>query len=100
VCVRPGRRDERCKYRCLFFEAAAGGGQIGGVDERGGVLPKRDGLDQRLENRFVDLPQSPNACAGAKGVEDTHVRGAMAVAQPGEVPPRALLGQQLGQQVE
>ena len=63
-------------------------------------MPKRGGLDQRLENRFIDLSQSPNARAGAKRVEDANVGGAMAVAQSGEITPGALLGQQLGQQVE
>jgi len=53
-------------------------------------------LDQRLEHRFVDLPQSHDADPVAKGVEDAHVRGAMAMAQAGKVAPRALLRQQLG----
>jgi hypothetical protein len=57
-------------------------------------------LDQRLENRFVDLPQSQDPHAGAKGVEDANIGSALAMAQPGEIPPSALLGQQLGQQVE
>jgi hypothetical protein len=57
-------------------------------------------LDQGLENRFVDLPQSADACAGAKRVQDANIGRAMAVAQSGEIPPRALLRQQLGQQVE
>ena len=53
-----------------------------------------------MENRFVDLPQSADACPSAKRVEDANVRCAMAVAQPREIPPRALLGQQPGQQIE
>jgi hypothetical protein len=57
-------------------------------------------LDQRLENGFVNLPQSADACAGAKRVQDANVGGAMAITQPGEIPPRALLGQQPGQQIE
>lgn len=100
MCVRPARRDERCKCRCLFFEAATGRGQVGGVNERGGVLPKRRRLDQGLEDRFVDLPQSHYAYASAKGIEDANIRGAMAMAQPSKIPPSALLGQQLGQQIE
>ena len=83
-----------------FFEAAASGGQIGGVDERRGVLPQRGGLDQRLEEGLIDLPQPQHAHTGTKRVEDANVRYAMAIAQPGEIPPRALLGQQLRQQVE
>jgi hypothetical protein len=57
-------------------------------------------LDQRLEKRFVDLPQSADAYTGAKRVEDASVGCAMAITQPGEIPPRALLGQQPGQEVE
>lgn len=57
-------------------------------------------MDQRLEHGFVDLPQSHDADTVAKSVEDAHIRGAMAVAQAGKVPPRALLWQQLGQQIE
>jgi hypothetical protein len=57
-------------------------------------------LDQRLENRFVDLPQSHHPDTGAKGIENANVGRAMAMAQPGEIPPRPLLGKQLGQQVE
>jgi hypothetical protein len=57
-------------------------------------------LDQRLENRFVDLPQSHDPHAGAKGVENANIGCAVAMAQPGEIPPRALLGQQLGQQIK
>ena len=63
-------------------------------------MPKRGGLDQGLEHRFVDLSQSQDAYAGTKRVEDTNVGSAMAMAQPGEIPPRALLGQQPGQQIE
>jgi hypothetical protein len=59
-------------------------------------LPKRGGLDQGLENRFIDLPQTADACAGAKRIEDANVGCAMAMAQPGEIPPRALLGQKPG----
>jgi hypothetical protein len=57
-------------------------------------------LDQRLEDRLVDLPQPHDTHAGAKRVEDANVGCAMAIAQVGEIPPRALLGQQPGQQVE
>jgi len=57
-------------------------------------------LDQRLEDRLVDLPQSQNTHVGAKGVEDANIGCAMAMAQAGKIPPSPLLGQQLGQQVE
>jgi hypothetical protein len=57
-------------------------------------------VEQRSEDRVVDLPQSADACAGAKRIEDANVGGALAVAQSCEIPPRPLLGQQLGQQVE
>jgi hypothetical protein len=57
-------------------------------------------LDQRLENRLIDLPQAHDADPIAEGVEDAHIRGAMAMAQAGKVAPRALFGQQPGQQIE
>jgi hypothetical protein len=57
-------------------------------------------LDQRLEHGFIDLSQSHDADTVAKGIEDTHIRSAMAMAQAGKVPPRALLGQQPGQPIE
>jgi len=63
-------------------------------------LPQRGGLDQRLEEGLIDLPQPQHTHTGPKRVEDANVRYAMAMAQPGEIPPRALLGQQLRQQVE
>jgi hypothetical protein len=57
-------------------------------------------LDQRLEEGLVDLPQPQHAHSGAKRVEDANVGCAMAVAQPGKIPPSPLLGQQPGQQIE
>jgi hypothetical protein len=63
-------------------------------------LPKGGGLDQRLEQGFVDLSQSQHPQTGAKRVEDANVGGDMAIPQPSEISPRALLGQQLGEQVE
>lgn len=53
-----------------------------------------------MEHCLVDLPQSRDTHTSAKGVEDAHIRCAMAVAQADEIPPRALLRQQLGQQIE
>jgi hypothetical protein len=53
-----------------------------------------------MEYRLVDLPQSHDPDPLAKGVEEAHIRGAMAMAQAGKVAPRALLGQQPGQQIE
>ncbi len=89
-----------CKRQCLFFEATARGGQIGGVDERGGVLPKGCGLDQRLEDHIVDLPQSHYAQMEAKGVQDAGVGHAMAMAEPGKAAPGALLGQHRREQIK
>jgi len=63
-------------------------------------LPKRRRLDQRLENHFIDLPQPHDAHARTKRIKDANVRGAMAITEPGKIPPRALFRQQLGQQVE
>jgi hypothetical protein len=54
-------------------------------------LPKRGGLDQRLQNRFIDLPQAHDAHPGAKRIEDANIGGQMSMAQPGKVPPRPLL---------
>lgn len=63
-------------------------------------MPKRGGWDQRLEEGLIDLPQPQHAHTGAKRIEDANVGCAMAITQPGEIPPRALLGQQPGQQIE
>jgi hypothetical protein len=57
-------------------------------------------LDQRLEDRIVDLPQSHHAQAGAKRVEEANVGHSMAMAQPGERTPGALFWQQVHQQIE
>jgi hypothetical protein len=57
-------------------------------------------LDQRLEDHSVNLPQSPHAQAGAEGVEDANVGGAMAMAQAGKGAPSALFGQETYQQIE
>jgi hypothetical protein len=57
-------------------------------------------LDQRLEDRFVDLPQSHHAQMEAKGIEDAHVGHTMAMAQPGKAAPSALLGQHRREQIE
>lgn len=46
------------------------------------------------------MSQSHDADPVAKGVEEARIRGAMAMAQAGKVPPRALLRQQPGQQIE
>lgn len=63
-------------------------------------MPERGGLDQRLEEGLIDLPQPQHDRSGAKRVEAANIGCAMAIAQPGEIPPRALLGQQPRQQIE
>jgi hypothetical protein len=57
-------------------------------------------LDQRLEDRFVDLPQSHHAQMESKRVEDPNVWGAMAMAQASEAAPGRLFGKHPGQQIE
>jgi hypothetical protein len=53
-----------------------------------------------LEQQFIDLPQPQHAHAIAKGVEDTNVRHRVAMPQPGEGTPGALLGEQSAKQVK
>jgi len=57
-------------------------------------------LDQRLEQGFIDLSQSPHARMGAKRIQDAHVGRAMAMAQPCKGTPGALFRQQLREQIE
>jgi hypothetical protein len=57
-------------------------------------------LDQRLEDRVVDLPQSHYAQMEAKGIQNTGVGNAMAMAEPSKAAPGALLGQQRREQIE
>lgn len=57
-------------------------------------------MDQGLEDRFVDLPQSHHTQMEPKGIEDADIGHAMALAQPGEVTPSALLGQHRAEQIE
>jgi len=57
-------------------------------------------LDQRLQDRFVDPPQSHHAQMEAKCIEDADVGHAMAMAQPGKAAPSALLGQHRREQIE
>jgi len=64
------------------------------------MLPKGGGWDQRLENRFVDLPQSHYAQMEAKGVQDAGVGHALAMADPGKTAPGSLLGQHRRKQIE
>jgi hypothetical protein len=47
-------------------------------------------LEQRLEDRFVDLSQSHHARVGAKRVEHANVGHAMAMPQPSKGAPGAL----------
>jgi hypothetical protein len=90
----------QCKCRCLFLEAATGRGQVSGIYECGGVLPKDRRSHQRLEQGFIDLSQSHHARMGAKRIKDAHVGRAMAMAQPCKGTPGALFRQQLREQVE
>ena len=57
-------------------------------------------MDERLEQRFIDLAQAQHAHAGAKRVEEANIGHRVAVPQPGEGAPGALLGQQGAKQVE
>lgn len=63
-------------------------------------MPKRRGLEQRLEDRFVDLAQSQDAQVGAKRMEEANIGSAMAMAQSGKGAPSALFGQETHQQIE
>jgi len=57
-------------------------------------------LDQRLEDDFVDLPQSHDTDMLAKGVEDANVGYTLAVGQSGKGAPSTLFGQQGGEEIE
>lgn len=57
-------------------------------------------MDQRLEQGFIDLSQSPHTRMGAKRIKDAHVGRAMAMVQPCKGTPSTLLRQQLREQIE
>ena len=57
-------------------------------------------MEQRLEDRFIDLPQSHHAQVGSKGIEDANIRHALAMAQAGKAAPGALLRQHRREQIQ
>jgi hypothetical protein len=84
----------------LFFEADAGGGQVGGTDQPDGAFPPGIGLDEGLNQMLVDPTQSPNSQAGPELVQHTHPGHLGLATQAGKPPPRKLLGQHFDQQVQ
>jgi hypothetical protein len=83
----------------LFFEAGTGRGQIGGIDQSDRPRLPTIGGDQRREQMFIDPPQPGHAHAAAELVQDAHAGHLGLAAQPSKGSPRALLRQQLDQQV-
>ena len=84
----------------LFFEAHAGGRQIGGVDQPDRTFSPGVRLDQRLEQMLIDPPQSGDAQARPEFVQDAHAGHLALAAQAGKLSPGALLGQHFDQQIE
>jgi hypothetical protein len=83
----------------FFFEADTGGRQIGGIDQSHRPRLPKIASEQRREQMRVDLPQPGRSHAAAKFVQDAHPGHLGLAAQPGELSPRALLRQQLDQQI-
>jgi hypothetical protein len=63
----------------LFFDADAGGLQIGGIHQREGMGPRGGPLDQRGAQTVVDLPKAASAQAGAELVEHEGVGNSLAM---------------------
>lgn len=84
----------------LFFEASAGGGQIGGVNQSHRTLPPSIVLNEGLEELLIDLPESGDAQPRPKLMQHAHVGHAVLPPQPGELSPGGLLRQHLHQQVQ
>ena len=84
----------------LFFKAVARGWQISGVNQSDRAFPKDGGLDQRGQQRLVDLAKSHDPHTVAKGVEDTRIGHFMPVPQSGKGAPSPLLGEHGRQQIE
>jgi len=82
----------------LFFEAAAGGGQIRRIHQRHGVRLQPLPVQQPLQQMLIDPPQSAHADLLAKLMQ--HPRRRRLPAQPGEPPPHGLLRQLRHQQVQ
>jgi hypothetical protein len=83
----------------LFFEAATGGGQIGGINQSHRPrLPDISG-EQRREQVLVDSAQSCHAHATPELVHHPHVGHPVLTTQPGEFSPRALFRKHFDQQV-
>jgi hypothetical protein len=84
----------------LFFEAATGGGQIGGINQSHRPrLPSISG-DQRREQMLVDPPQPAHVHAAAELVQDPHAGHLGLTTQTGKLSPGALLRQHFDQQVQ
>jgi hypothetical protein len=100
LSVRPPKAACAAEYcPVLFFEADTGGGQVGGIHESHRPrLPEIAG-EQRREQMLVDPPQPGHAHAAAEFVQDAHAGHLGLAAQAGKLSPRALLRQQLDQQV-
>jgi hypothetical protein len=100
LSVRPPSAACAAEYGpVLFLEAATGGRQIGGIDQSHRPrLPDIAGA-QRREQMRVDLPPPGHSHAAAKFVPDAHPGDLGWAAQTGKLSPRALLRQQLDQQI-
>lgn len=84
----------------LFFEAHAGRGQVGGVDQSDRAFPPGIGLNQRREQMLIDAPQSRHTQAVPELVQHAHARHLALAAQLRKLPPGALLRQHFDQEVQ
>jgi hypothetical protein len=84
----------------LFFEANAGGWQIGRVDQPDRPFPPGIGLDQRLEQMEVDPSQSHDSQPRPKLVQHADAGYLAGAAQPGKLSPGPLLRQHFHEQVQ
>jgi hypothetical protein len=84
----------------LFFEAYAGCGQIGGVDEPDGTLPPRILIDYGLEQLRIDPSQAGDAQASPELVQDAHAGHLGLAPQAGKLSPGALFRQHFDQEIQ
>ena len=99
--VRPPRAAPAAEYwPVLFFEAHAGRGQIGGVDQADRTLLPPILIDHGLEQLRMDATQAGDAQAGPELVQAAHPGHLSLAAQAGELSPGALLRQHLDQEIQ
>lgn len=83
----------------IFFKAAVGCGEIRPIHQRDGRHIRRQSLQQRRQQHFVDAAQASDSKATPELVQHAHVRNSMSVGQVRKLTPSPLLGQHLNDEI-